>query len=110
MYVCKDSAAHQHTRIGHYLATGDPLQASGGLQFEIGRRYTIVDYRGGDSSIGCRHWHWSGRCTAPRWVGDRLAAPALGLGAGLHALSPPWAMGAAAQAFSTEGPSTPTDC
>jgi len=27
--------------------------------------------------------------TAPRWVGDRLAAPASGRGAGLHALSAP---------------------
>ena len=28
-------------------------------------------------------------CTAPRWVGDRLAAPVSGRGAGLHALSAP---------------------
>jgi len=67
--------------IAHHPGAGDLLQVSPQV-----RNRSKVYYLGCDS---IRYRQRYGRCTAPRWVDDRLAAPALGLGRGLHALSAP---------------------
>jgi len=64
---------------------GGPQPRAGLYTAAAARSFTVY-YHGGDS---IRSRQRCGRCTAPRWVGDRLAAPASGRGAGLHALSAP---------------------